>query len=113
MPDSKGGGLMGRTIAVLVSVVGVSTAVSVQVRADSTPQPIPAGFNFPTARATIDDWVKNENTTAERQHAWDIWVGMNQQTSDGFPIWETWKSDADVFAVFGQHLLAAHPKAKR
>ena len=72
------------------------------------PVPFPAGFNVPTDRTTIEDWVfaSPQNTEAMFGHAWDIWNGMfqpsgeYQQQPDGrreLVVFETWASDVDVF----------------
>lgn len=100
-------------------------AAGLEEAADSgvTPVPFPRGFNVPTDRTTIEDWVfaSPQNTQAMFGHAWDIWNGMfqpsgeHQQQPDGrreLVVFKTWASDVDVFdsaATNADELAAAMP----
>lgn len=65
-------------------------------------QDIPAGFDFPADENVLLGHVYSENRQAIREHAWNIWAGLTQQsrsTHNGnpLPIWETWYSATEVF----------------
>ena len=78
---------------------GIFSARPVRAGGELTPQPIQLpGYPFPAA--VIDKWVAADNVTAMRQHAWALWGGISAITpaSFGFPVWETWYSDAEVQA---------------
>ncbi len=96
-----------RVLAVfaLASVVTVGVAYSVTSLRNNTvhaagrlaPQPIQyPGFPVPAAR--IQAWIATNNTAAMRQHAWNLWKGINVTTpeSQGFPVWETWYSGPEI-----------------
>jgi hypothetical protein len=74
--------------------------------AQITPEPIPAGYGFPTPKAVIDHWVDTSDTAKIREHAWNLWAGMaanSGQSYDGqtLPIWETWYGTEEVFPPTG------------
>jgi hypothetical protein len=90
------------------------------------PQPVPAGYDFPTDAATINGWVANANVTAIRDHGWKLWAGMTAKSGqliDGVdaPVWETWLGTEDLFpqpsltaaAVTPQALLRPRPRELR
>lgn len=65
-------------------------------------KPIPPGYNFPTQEATINKWIAASDTTAIRDHAWDLWSGLTGDSGEiydnkSLPIWETWYGSPDVF----------------
>lgn len=67
------------------------------------PEPIPAGFDFPALRATVQSWANANDTTSIRTHAWNIWAGMTTTSQHGsfngqaLPVWETWCGTEEVF----------------
>ena len=104
---------------------GIATAVAAAMLLAAGPaaaqaipaEPIPPGYNFPTARATIDYWVATNNVTAIRGHAWDLWAGMTVASSTTYnghrlPIWETWYSTQEVFSLFPT-TAAVRPRPSR
>ena len=65
--------------------------------------PMPPAFKFQPA-ATINGWVKQNDSKAMIQHGWDLWGGLTSMTSqmvDGkpmkFPIFETWVDESTIF----------------
>lgn len=61
------------------------------------PQPIQYP-GFPVPAAVIEGWIASNNTAAMRQHAWDLWKGINAVTpqTQGSPVWETWYSGPEI-----------------
>ena len=103
---------MTRTTKALYSLA-ITTALAMTgttlVAQTITPEPIPPGFHFPTARPIIDYWVRSGNKAAIRGHAWDIWNGMSQNSrvvynGKRLPIWETWFSPNELFPAKGSFL---------
>lgn len=69
-------------------------------------KPIPPGYNFPTAKATIDGWIAAGNVGAIRGHAWDLWAGMTAASGQiyqgkNLPIWDTWFGSEELFPAPG------------
>jgi hypothetical protein len=59
---------------------------------------IPAGFDFPAQKATLEQYISSGNVSAERLHTWNVFAGMTQATPDGkFAIFETWYSEPETF----------------
>ena len=88
---------------VAVATVGVAYGVAslrnsiVHAAGRLAPQPIQyPGFPVPAAR--IQAWIAANNVEAMRQHAWDLWKGINAITpeSQGYPVWETWYSGPEI-----------------
>jgi len=109
------------TVAVSVVVLLASLALvarrpptGLAAAATLTPQPINMP-SFPVPSPTIDGWINSNNQTAIRQHAWDLWAGINSITpaSQGWPIWETWYSDTEVLNGPPAHPLNAKFRAVR
>jgi hypothetical protein len=103
--------------AAVARVAGVAAAPqSAATGSGAIPaQPIPPGYNFPTARPVIDHWVATDNVTAMRNHAWDLWGGMSAPSKSVYqgqrlPIWETWYSNDEVFS--SSTSLTATPRIK-
>jgi hypothetical protein len=91
----------------------LAACASAQAQNVVVPQPIPAGFNFPTDAATINGWVNNADTASMRKHAWSLWAGMTTPSSQQgvtLPVWETWFGTEDLFPP-AQSLVAATPQA--
>jgi hypothetical protein len=79
----------------LASVAGVSQA---------QPQPgyfdIPAGFDFPANKQTLEQYRAAGDMSSQRKHMWNVFAGMTQTTPDGrYAIFETWYSEAEAFAT--------------
>lgn len=85
--------------AVTAALIAVSTRreAPVQAAAKLAPQPIQYP-GFPVPAAVIEGWIATNNTDAMRQHAWDLWGGINAITpqTQGWPIWETWYSGSEI-----------------
>jgi hypothetical protein len=59
---------------------------------------IPAGFDFPASKQTLEQYRASGNLSAERLHVWNVFAGMTQQTPDGkSAIFETWFSEEETF----------------
>lgn len=84
------------TAAVLYGVSGMRST-TVHAAGKLAPQPIqyPA---FPVPAAVIRAWIATNNTTAMRQHAWNLWKGISAITPEtqGYPVWETWYSGPEI-----------------
>lgn len=57
-------------------------------------------INFPVAETTINQWVYGGQEQKLYEHAWDIWLGINQQVAvvDGTPVraFETWATPTNM-----------------
>ncbi|HEX2205333.1 MAG TPA: hypothetical protein VHG91_18635 [Longimicrobium sp.] len=71
-----------------------------------TVTPVPLAMpGFPVDSATINGWINNPagpDSAQIRAHAWAIWAGLTQRTSqmvdsDSLPVYETWPNAAQVF----------------
>jgi hypothetical protein len=59
---------------------------------------IPAGFDFPADKQTLEQYRTSVNVSAQRVHAWNVFAGMTQPTPDGkLAIFETWFPEDDTF----------------
>jgi len=88
----------------LVCGLGLSYAAVSDAQGGITAEPIPPGYQFPAAKATVLGWVAANNVTAMRNHAWNLWAGMTAPSQSTFrgaklPVWETWYSTAEVFSA--------------
>lgn len=83
--------------AVVVYGVGTMRGSTAHAAGKLAPQPIQYP-GFPVSAATIRSWVATNNTDAMRQHAWDLWKGINAVTpaTQGWPVWETWYSGPEI-----------------
>ncbi len=60
-------------------------------------------FNYPEPEATIVKWTETDNQGLIVLHAWGIWTGLTQKTTETFNgqpllVFETWNDPADLFA---------------
>ncbi len=84
-------------------LIGAVAGVSVEALAQApTPQPgyfdIPAGFDFPADKQTLEQFRTAGNVSAQRAHVWNVFAGMTQPTPDNqHAIFETWYADAEAF----------------
>jgi len=67
-----------------------------------TPEPIPAGYDFPANRQQLQALTDSNDVKTLRVHAWNLWAGMTADSKskyrgDVLPIWETWLATAQVF----------------
>jgi hypothetical protein len=61
---------------------------------------IPAGFDFPADKQTLEQYRTTGNVAAQRLHVWNVFAGMTQRTPDDkYAIFETWFSEDEVFQV--------------
>lgn len=59
---------------------------------------IPAGFDFPANKQTLEQFRRDANLSAQRLHVWNVWAGLTQPTPDGkHSIFETWYSVDEAF----------------
>lgn len=74
---------------------------------------IPAGFDFPADRTTLEYYRATSNFSAQRQHAWRVFAGLTQASPDnGLPIFDTWYSEDETFrASHAPQSLAPRPAA--
>lgn len=86
------------SLLALMGILGLGSLVAIPFLSDAagavgdiTPEPIQMPL---TPSATIDTWVKNDDTTSMRKHAWELWAAMTSpsQFNAALPIWETWYS---------------------
>jgi hypothetical protein len=71
---------------------------------------IPAGFDFPANKQTLEQYRASGNLSAQRLHVWNVFAGMTQRTPDGkFAIFETWFSEDEAFQV-GPQPQASGPR---
>jgi hypothetical protein len=63
-------------------------------------QPPTSPGSFPVTSTTIDGWVSTNDQAAIRQHGWALWQGITSLTkgSLGWPVFDTWYTDAEVRA---------------
>ncbi|MEM1322629.1 MAG: hypothetical protein AAGG75_20360 [Bacteroidota bacterium] len=63
-------------------------------------QDFPPEFDYmPGNTAVFNEWVSKRNGKKIREHAWNLWVGLNQP-AQGEPdklIWQTWKTATQAF----------------
>jgi hypothetical protein len=87
--------------------------------------PMPNSFKF-KPKATINGWVRQNDTKAMIQHGWELWGGLTtmiSQNVDGkpvkVPIFETWVDESTVFpspttqAVVAPTTVAPGTKARK
>jgi hypothetical protein len=69
----------------------------VQASGGLTPQPITTP-GFPAPSSAVESWITNNNQSAMRVHGWALWAGISSITplTNGWPVWETWYTDAEV-----------------
>lgn len=93
------------TFALLACLAGSGgTAGAAAVK----PKSIPSGHGFPTPSATIQHWIVANDHAAMRRHAWQLWAGMTSPSGEnGWPVWETWRDNAQVFFPASSILRAA------
>ena len=59
---------------------------------------IPAGFDFPADKQTLERYRSTADIHAQRLHVWNVFAGMTQPTSNAkYAIWETWYSEDETF----------------
>jgi hypothetical protein len=98
--------------ALTALVVAASSAHVVAQQAGPPPGyfDIPAGFDFPANKQTLEQFRTSGNLSAQRLHVWNVFAGMTRPTPDGrFPIFETWYSEAEAFQT-GPVPQAAGPR---
>jgi hypothetical protein len=71
---------------------------------------IPAGFDFPADKATLQNYVASGNFSAQRLHAWNVFAGMTQPTPRGYAVFETWYSEGEAFDPGGASPQAVGPR---
>jgi hypothetical protein len=102
---TKGAGVMNgksRLVAALILIlVGISASengLSQQAGPPTGYFDIPAGFDFPANKQTLEQYRTSVNVSAQRLHVWNVFAGMTQPTPDGkYAIWETWFSEDETF----------------
>jgi hypothetical protein len=86
-----------------VLLAGAVSGVTVHAYGQTpSPQPgyfdIPAGFDFPADKQTLEQFRKTSDVTAQRKHVWNVFAGMTQPTPDNqHAIFETWYSEQETF----------------
>ena len=109
--------------AIALATYGAQPEVASKLGKNSfglTYTPMPPAFKF-QPKATINGWVKQNDTKAMIQHGWELWGGltsMTSQTVDGKPVkiatFETWVDELTVFPPPAASLIPATtaPNAK-
>ena len=103
----------GRT-GLLASVCAAISFCHPALAQQASPPPgyfdIPAGFDFPADKQTLEQFRTSGNLSAQRLHVWNVFAGMTQRTPDGkFAIFETWYSEPEAFQI-GPQPQASGPR---
>lgn len=61
--------------------------------------PFPEGFDYPKQTPEVEQWVKKREEQRIREHGWYLWAGLNKPTPDGMPVWRTWPTSTQAYAV--------------
>src|SRR3954447_17005551 len=99
-------------VSLFATLVSVSTTAVIAQQAGPPPGyfDIPAGFDFPADKQTLEQFRASANVSAQRLHVWNVFAGITQSTPDNrFPIFETWYSAAEAFQT-GPVPQAAGPR---
>jgi len=78
--------------------------------AGSTYEGIPTGFDFPGDNVKLEEFRQTENVPEMRRHAWNVWAGINHTAQTGGPVWETWFSVPETFAIGAQPQAIRRPQ---
>lgn len=67
---------------------------------DLPTEPPTSPGSFPVTADTVNGWVSNDDQTSIREHGWALWQGITAVTplSEGWPVFDTWYTDAEVEA---------------
>jgi len=65
------------------------------------PDPHIAGFHFPEAESTIDQWISSNDTASISLHGWGIWTALTinsgeQLNGQALRVFETWLTPDDI-----------------
>jgi hypothetical protein len=72
---------------------------------------IPAGYDFPADKHTLERYRAEADVAKQRLHVWNVFAGMTQPTPDGkLAIWETWYSEEETFQSGLSAQAAAGPR---
>jgi hypothetical protein len=92
---------MNKSMMALAGLGALALADSVAAQQPSPPNgiyDIPAGYDFPAAKATLEKYRADKNVAAQRTHVWNVWAGMTSTTPDGkYPVFATWYSEDEAF----------------
>lgn len=75
-------------------------------------QPFPSGFDFPAEAAQLDQAVAARDEAAIRRHGWFLWAGLNVPAPNGLPIWRTWPTSTQAFALDAVSQLSTAPQSR-
>jgi len=105
---------------------GSQMAKAPATQASFHPVPLPdpgvAGFHFPEAEVTIDNWVTQGNEDSIHSHTWGIWTALTTDSGETYEgqhlrVFETWYTPNDIQALpAGQRsmeLLRSTPREPR
>jgi hypothetical protein len=90
----------GRVFCIFLSIVALTNSAAFAQNPNPPPGyfDIPAGFDFPAQKATLQGYISSGNISAERLHVWNVFAGMTQAAPGGnFAIFETWYSETETF----------------
>jgi hypothetical protein len=87
--------------------------LSASLLAQKTPQPIPAGFDFPADQAALLKLRDQNDTAGMRRHAFMVFAGMTQPTATGEAVWETWYSANETFGGAQPQALSTRKLQRR
>jgi hypothetical protein len=62
------------------------------------PQPMPSGFDYPQAAATVEGWVTAGDESRARRHGWNLWAALNRPAPNGEPVWRSWCTSTYAYA---------------
>jgi hypothetical protein len=88
-----------------IALIGALTGISFGASAQSANPPpgyfdIPAGFDFPANKQTLEQFRTTSDVSAQRKHVWNVFAGMTQPTPDNkHALFETWFAEQEAFAT--------------
>lgn len=63
------------------------------------PADFPANYDYPQPASVIAQWVTSRDEARARAHGWALWAGLNQPAANGQPVWRTWCTSTQAFAL--------------
>lgn len=63
------------------------------------PADFPAGYDYPQPANVVQQWVANRDDARARGHGWALWAGLNVPAANGQPVWRTWCTSTQAFAL--------------
>jgi hypothetical protein len=86
-----------RVVSAVVGTLALALTASIWLRAQTTVQPIPPGFDFPADEKVLLKLRDGNDVAGMRRHAWMVFAGLTAPTPTGEAVWETWHSAEETF----------------